>query len=149
MLIADVGAGSREEIDFESAASTGGLNYGWNCREGSISGPGNCTGTFVDPIVEYDHSASRCSVTGGFRYRGVEQTWYGTYVYADFCTGEIFIATEDTPGNWSASVLDDLSGSVFGFGESETGRLFYTNGNSVVEINDADYTDIIFEDGFE
>lgn len=145
-----MGAGSREEISFEAASSAGGLNYGWNCREGSIGGPGGCSGSFVDPVIEYNTGGfGRCAVIGGYRYRGVEPTWYGTYVYADFCTGEIFVATEDTPGNWSASVLTDLSGSVFGFGESETGRLFYTNGNSVVEINDADYSDIIFADGFE
>ncbi len=149
LLIADVGQSSREEVNFESAGSAGGLNYGWNCREGLINGPGNCSGTFVDPVFDYSHSLGRCSITGGYRYRGVESTWYGTYVYGDFCTGEIFVATEDTPGNWSTQLLDEISGSVFGFGESETGRLFYTNGNSVVEINDADYDDLIFADGFD
>ena len=46
-------------------------------------------------------------------------------------------------------MLVNLSGNILGFGESETGRLFYTNGNSVVEINDMDFDDVIFVDGFE
>ncbi len=149
LLIADVGAGSREEVNLELAGSAGGLNYGWNCREGFIGGPGGCSGTFEDPIVDYSHTSGRCSITGGYRYRGIESTWYGTVVYADFCTGEIFVTTENTPGNWSTAVLVDLTSSVYGFGESETGRLFYTNGNSVVEINDADFSDVIFASGFE
>jgi len=152
MLIADVGQNSREEINFEAATSVGGLNYGWNCREGLISGPGGCSGTFVDPIFDYTHSGGRCSVTGGYRYRGVEHTWSGSYLYADYCSAEIFVATEDTPGVWSSTTLVELSGnvSVYGFGESEDGRLFYTSNNSVVEINDADFNDdIIFADGFE
>ncbi len=149
MLIADVGEGAAEEINFESAASPGGLNYGWDCREGDLVGPGGCSGTFIDPILVYSHAGGNCSVTGGYRYRGVETTWNGSYLYADFCTAKVFIATEDTPGNWSSTELVDLQFSVFGFGESETGRLFYTNGDSVVEINDGDFSDIIFADGFE
>ncbi len=150
ILIADVGAGSREEIDFQSATSMGGENYGWNCREGSITGPGNCTGTFVDPVLEYSHTQGRCSITGGYRYRGQETTWYGSYLYADFCTGEIFLGTENTPGVWSSQLLTDVSGSIFGFGEAEDGRIFYTTSSQVVEINDADFDgDLIFMSGFD
>jgi hypothetical protein len=43
------------------------------------------------PIVEYDHSGGRCSVTGGYVYRGdAIPTLAGAYVYGDFCTGEIW-----------------------------------------------------------
>ncbi|MCZ6682028.1 MAG: PQQ-dependent sugar dehydrogenase, partial [Planctomycetota bacterium] len=34
LYIADVGQDSREEIDFQPASSSGGENYGWDCREG-------------------------------------------------------------------------------------------------------------------
>lgn len=149
MLVADVGAGSREEVNLEPVSSPGGLNYGWNCREGMISGPGGCSGTFVDPILDYSHASGRCSITGGYRYRGIESSWFGSYLFGDFCTGEIFIATEETPGNWSFQVLSNRPGSLYGFGESETGRLFYSNGSNVYEISDADFSDVIFENGFE
>ena len=34
--IADVGQNGREEIDLERAGSTGGVNYGWRVKEGSV-----------------------------------------------------------------------------------------------------------------
>jgi glucose/arabinose dehydrogenase len=37
LYIADVGQGAWEEIDFQSAASAGGENYGWRCMEGSTA----------------------------------------------------------------------------------------------------------------
>jgi len=149
LFIADVGAGSREEVDFQAATSTGGENYGWNCREGSISGPGGCSvNGAIDPINEYTHAGGRCSITGGYRYRGVETSWQGTYLYADFCSGDIFFT--QFLGNWTSSeILADAGTNVYGFGESEDGRLFYTTGSRVMEINDADFDDVIFINGFE
>ena len=150
MLVADVGAGSREEVSFEEAGSSGGLNYGWNCREGDIPGPGSCTGTFVEPVMVYPHTSGNCSITGGFRYRGCIQGLVGTYVFADYCTAKIFFGTEDSPGNWSFSEWDDLSGNIFGFGEDEDGELYLLQGNSVSRFESAsDCVVSIFTDGFE
>jgi len=148
--IADVGAGSREEVNFQAVTSSGGENYGWNCREGSIIGPGNCSppGT-IEPINEYEHTQGRCSITGGYRYRGGESSWYGTYIYGDFCTGELYY-TQFLNGDWTPfAVLEDLPINIYGFGESEDGRLFYTSASRVVEITDADFVDAIFMDGFD
>jgi hypothetical protein len=153
LLIADVGAGAREEVSFEAAGISGGLNYGWNCREGDIAGPGGCSGTFVEPVVTYSHSASRCSITGGFRYRGCIQGLVGTYVYADYCTAEVFMADETAPGSWTISQNPwmNLPGNVFGFGEGEDGELYISQGGSVARFESA--TDClpgaIFTDGFE
>lgn len=151
LLIADVGSGSREEVDFEAAGSPGGLNYGWNCREGSIAGPGGCSGTFVDPVMDYPHTSGNCSITGGFRYRGCIQGLVGTYVFADYCSAKIYFGTEDTPGNWSFSEWDDLQGSVFGFGEDESGELYLLQGSSVARFESASdcQLGLLFEDGFE
>lgn len=151
LLIADVGSGSREEVDFEASDSGGGLNYGWNCREGDIGGPGSCSGTFVDPIMVYPHTNGNCSITGGFRYRGCIQGLQGVYVFADFCTAKVFLGTEDTPGNWSFSEWDDLGGSVYGFGEDEDGELYLLQGSSIFRFDSAtDCVDQeIFSDGFE
>src|SRR5213075_57405 len=58
LYIADVGQGSREELDVV-AASASGLNYGWNTREGRICYPSGtaCTAAGITmPLVEYDHS---------------------------------------------------------------------------------------------
>ena len=152
MFIADVGSGSREEVSFEAAASTGGLNYGWNCREGNIGGPGGCSGTFVEPVMVYPHDGDgNCSITGGFRYRGCIDGLVGTYIFSDFCTARIWFGTEDTPGNWSFTEWDDLSGSVFGFGEDEDGEVYVLQGSSVARFESASscVDGEIFADGFE
>ncbi len=151
MFIGDVGEGSREEVSFEDADSPGGLNYGWDCREGDIGGPGNCTGNFVEPILVYNSFPSPCAVTGGYRYRGCIQGLVGTYVYGDFCTAEIFFATETSPGNWSSSEWDDLSGNIYGFGEDEAGELYVLQGGSVLRFDSATdcFVSDIFADGFE
>lgn len=151
MFVADVGAGSREEVSFEPMSTPGGLNYGWNCREGTIAGPGGCSGTFVDPVLDYPHTGGRCSITGGFRYRGCIEGLRGLYVFADFCTAEVYFATEDTPGNWSFAEWTDLGGSVYGFGEGEDGEVYLLQGSTVSRFESAStcVEPTIFADGFE
>jgi glucose/sorbosone dehydrogenase len=116
----DVGQNAIEEIDI----ITRGSNYGWRVFEGS-----NCTnidqglcGTLVAvrPIAEYGHTNGRCSVTGGYVYRGTARTLpAGTYLYGDFCTGEIFMLVGGTP-----SLLMDTSLSISSFGEDEAGEIY-------------------------
>ncbi|MEM9553421.1 MAG: PQQ-dependent sugar dehydrogenase [Acidobacteriota bacterium] len=151
MFIADVGSGSREEVSFEAASSAGGLNYGWNCREGDIGGPGGCSGTFVDPVMVYSHTGGNCSITGGFRYRGCISGLRGTYVFSDFCSARIWFGTEDSPGVWSFTEWDNLGGSVFGFGEDEDGELYVLQGSDVLRFESASDCDtgLLFRDGFE
>jgi hypothetical protein len=81
-----------EEIDI----ITPGGNYGWRIWEGTRctgNDPGLCTqADFIFPITEYDHTAGRYSVTGGYVYRGARSSLPGgAYVYGDFCTGEVFV----------------------------------------------------------
>ena len=49
LYIADVGQSSREEINFQSAASGGGENYGWRLREGTIATPTGGVGGLPPP----------------------------------------------------------------------------------------------------
>ena len=71
---------------------------------------------FTDPIAAYPHANGRCSVTGGYVYRGSRATLAaGTYVYGDFCSGEIF----HVPGG-QANVLLDTGLNISSFGEDES-----------------------------
>jgi glucose/arabinose dehydrogenase len=93
LWIADVGQGDWEEIDFAAAAdgSGKGANFGWSNLEGthSFNGRPPPAGA-VPPIYEYDHSGGRCSVTGGFVYRGdLVPSLVGTYLFGDYCQGEL------------------------------------------------------------
>ena len=117
----DVGQNEWEEIDIVRR----GANYGWRVMEGlhcnpSISGGACDSAGLALPIAEYRHTGGRCSVTGGYAYRGPNSTLApGTYVYGDFCTGEVF-----TLINGQQEVLLDSSLSISSFGEDEAGEIY-------------------------
>ncbi|MEM8584450.1 MAG: PQQ-dependent sugar dehydrogenase, partial [Bacteroidota bacterium] len=79
LYIGDVGQDEREEINFEPADSPGGLDYGWDCREGDVvyngfgSSSEDCdpTDTYTEPIAAMPHDQV-ISITGGLVYRGEE-----------------------------------------------------------------------------
>ncbi len=91
LYIADVGASAREEVNFEAAGGPGGLNYGWDYREGTLQGPTpppNPPIAFTDPVFDYPRDFGR-SVTGGYVYRGPAPGLQGAYFFADFITGRL------------------------------------------------------------
>jgi glucose/arabinose dehydrogenase len=99
LYIADVGQGAREEVNFQPASSPGGENYGWRCREGSLtfSTAFPCDTlppeSFVDPVHEYAHGSPtfHCSISGGEVYRGCAvPNLHGTYFFADYCSNRIW-----------------------------------------------------------
>jgi glucose/arabinose dehydrogenase len=136
LFIADVGQGSREEIDFRPAGSPGGANWGWRCYEGFAAH--NTTGcgpaaSYLAPIHDYGHSSGRCSVTGGFRYRGsLYPALVGAYLFADYCTGEIWVAVKGSGSGWAVSGPHyNASFKITSFGEDSAGELYvldYDNG---------------------
>jgi glucose/arabinose dehydrogenase len=96
LVIADVGQGEREEIDF-AAGSSGrgnGANYGWRCYEGTLPTPGvtPCSPPgHVPPVHELTHDGDGvCSITGGVVVRdpGVPSL-AGRYLYGDVCKPEL------------------------------------------------------------
>jgi len=129
LFIGDVGETAVEEVDFHAANTPAGADYGWTIMEGSqcLDSPqGNCNdGSLTLPIIEYDHSG-RCSVTGGYRYRGNSiSTLIGKYLFADYCSGEIF-AAEFVPGiGWEWEPILDTPYLINTFGEDEHGELYF------------------------
>ena len=116
----DVGQNAVEEIDIIAR----GGNYGWRIWEGARcteNEPGLCTRYgFVLPVAEYGHTGGRCSVTGGYVYRGARSSLpAGAYVYGDFCSGEIFVLQ-----NGTSSVALDTELGIASFGEDESGELY-------------------------
>ncbi len=131
LFIADVGQGSWEEVDFQPANNQGGENYGWRLMEGSHCHipDSNCNnGTLTLPILEYNHGPGDsigCAITGGYRYRGNQvPQLYGTYLYADFCSGRIWGATQDGGGSWTTTQFLGTSYSISTFGEGQDGELY-------------------------
>jgi hypothetical protein len=131
--VADVGQDNREEVD---TPIVNGGNYGWRVFEGTACTRNDrslCSnqGDYIFPIFEYTHSGGRCSITGGYVYRGLQDAVpTGTYVYGDFCSGEIFA--------WDGSaqsVLLDTALNISSFGEDEQGELYVVGlGGTVSQI---------------
>ena len=138
LYIADVGQNTYEEIDFQPALSTGGENYGWRLTEGNhcYNPPSGCDpGGLTYPIHEYIHGGNpfRCSVTGGYVYRGSVITGLqGTYFFADFCSSQLWSFRYDgvtlTSFTDRTAELDPGSGlsidSITSFGEDGSGEIF-------------------------
>jgi glucose/arabinose dehydrogenase len=145
LTIGDVGQNAWEEIDFAPADSLRGRgwNWGWKCYEGnhaygsSTTIPcGSCAAAgcaFRFPAYEYDHTLSRCSVTGGYVYRGCAiPDLQGTYFFADYCGNQIY------SGRFAGGVLTGVTNraaeldppgtigiaSISSFGEDAQGELY-------------------------
>jgi len=130
LWIGDVGQGAREEVNRSRAFASGkgagkGKNYGWNRCEGKRRYPNTgatCTfGTL--PVHDYAHGAGRCSVTGGYVYRGPAATdWRGLYVGGDFC-GRLFVLND----RGQVKLSKTTNRRIASFGEDAAGRLFMTD----------------------
>jgi hypothetical protein len=144
LYIGDVGQNAYEEIDFDAAPVSSGVNWGWLPYEGThcsnedpMVGGSGCAGMcpapagFTFPVLEYDHGEG-CSVSGGYVYRGCAlPDLVGTYFYSDYCSS--FVRTfAGVLGGVAQNQVDrtadvdpggDLNG-VSGFGEDARGEIY-------------------------
>jgi glucose/arabinose dehydrogenase len=128
LFIGDVGQGTWEEIDYFPAGSAGGVNYGWNYREGanpySSSTPIDDI-VLTDPVAEYGHDQG-ISVIGGMVYRGDQfLEWQGVYIYGDYGSGFIWGLFQDLDGSWQDALLFQTGTRITSFGEDERGEVYY------------------------
>ena len=150
LIIADVGQGSWEEINYEPAGR-GGRNYGWRNREGAHDRVTSLPPAFLpltDPVHEYDRRSGQ-SVTGGIVYRGsaLGAGVRGRYFFADYAQGRVWsiALTIDAAGNAVASALTDhttelggsaILGRISSFGVDASGEMYVVNhsGGTVVKV---------------
>lgn len=153
LWIGDVGQGRREEIDFQAAGSSGGENYGWRLREGTIATPGvggSPPPGNVEPIYDYTRGSGEfqgTTVIGGYVYRGPVQHFQGHYFFADNGSNNIWKLDPDAidprasvrrvnnqllPDNGSIS-------SIGSFGEDADGNLYLAEvfGDEVFRVTTA------------
>jgi len=139
LFIADVGQNRWEEINFQSAASPGGENYGWNVMEGEeCYGFGFCRKTdFTLPVHVYPiFSSPDCSVTGGYVYRGEGMPGLeGVYIFGDFCSGTIW-GLQMAENGWQRDILTASSLRISTFGEDEAGEIYLADiaGGGIYQI---------------
>ena len=119
----DVGQNSYEEVDLVLR----GGNYGWNTLEGEhcFSPRTGCdpSGTQM-PVIEYG-SDEGCSVIGGYVYRGAAiPSLAGTYIYGDFCSGEIHGFRYEDGEVTEHNLLVDSGLRITTFGEDQNGEIY-------------------------
>jgi len=157
LFIGDVGQNDWEEVDYAPAGSPG-LNFGWPCFEGtSVFRQDVTCPNAVDPIIEYPSSGSGVlerSITGGYVYRGSSTALYGRYVYGDYWTGRIWVASREN-GQW---VSEEWVGAaavqknITAFGQDEKCELYIadadpnTGAGKIFRIDDSE---MLARSGFE
>ncbi|WP_118976145.1 PQQ-dependent sugar dehydrogenase [Taibaiella koreensis] len=144
MWIADVGQDAYEEVDFLPAASTGGHNLGWRCYEGNTAyKTAGCQAAtaYTAPIFVYGHNSvtGGSSITGGHVYRGTEYpALAGTYICADYVSGNQWTIRPNGSGGWSTYQQDASAfpGGIVAFGEAEDGTLYAVslNNNTIYKV---------------
>ena len=101
----------------------------------------------IFPAYEYSHSGGRCSITGGFVYRGEDIPWLqGFYIYGDYCSADQYVFSydsgSDTVSGWQ-DVTDELRSGISGgtvssisrYGEDARGELYVCDlGGEVFKI---------------
>ncbi|MFO0691188.1 MAG: PQQ-dependent sugar dehydrogenase [Myxococcota bacterium] len=135
LWVGDVGQGLHEEVDLVTL----GGNYGWNCREGfsSYPGTGDCSGAFIDPLVDYPHENGDASITGGFVYRGSAiPSLQGRYVFGDFSSGRIWALQPNGSGGYVADEIYASNDAISTFGLGADGELYFSSyfGNQIRKI---------------
>ena len=147
----DVGQDDREEVNFHSASSPAGANFGWKAMEGL--GCFDASGCVVPvppcndpsitlPIWDYPHGPpGNRAVIGGFVYRGCDiPDLQGAYFFGDYSQSWIFTLRYD--GTQITEFIDRTAEltpelplqirRITSFGEDANGELYFTgrgNGN--------------------
>lgn len=137
LSIGDVGANTREEVDYVTRAAAKGGNFGWPRWEGDqyhSGAPGH--GPPIPPILAYPHSPG-CAVVGGYVVRDPRlPTLAGRYLYSDLCHGDIRSLVPSLGG-----ASDDRStglnvSSPTSFGEDSRGRIYVASyGGAVYRVS--------------
>jgi glucose/arabinose dehydrogenase len=146
LWIGDVGQGRWEEVD-RATAKRGrnagrGLNFGWRVMEGAhcFRPASGCVRTGKTlPVTEYGHGGSRCSVTGGYVYRGgAYRDLVGAYFFGDYCSGEIWYVDRGAARGVAPTRALDTRAQITSFGEDEAGELYLTDaGGTVFRFTDS------------
>lgn len=131
LWVGDVGQNAIEEISIASR----GANLGWNRLEGTQCYQSGCSadGTTL-PVATYSHAGGRCSVTGGVVYRGtVVPEIAGSYLYSDFCSGELWALPAD--GSSAPVIVASGLGNVASIGVYAAGEVYVLRfGQSIVRL---------------
>ena len=132
LIIADVGQGEWEEIDFVSNGLGRGANFGWRCFEGRrpSSPPGECSpppSNHTPPVHQYPNPpAGGAAINGGYVVRDTTlPSLLGRYLYADSVGAFPEIRSINLfAGGSSGDASTGLTGGTSSFGEDACGHVY-------------------------
>jgi glucose/arabinose dehydrogenase len=146
LVVADVGAGSWEEVDVGRpigtplATTLGGANLGWPECEGFCPSPPPQPG-LTDPVFEYPHNGlseetTGCAVLGGYVVRDQRLTGLtGRYIYGDLCRTDLRTLNLGVPGgDPQPAGISIPSGELRGFGEDSRGCVYVMTTETVYRV---------------
>jgi glucose/arabinose dehydrogenase len=140
LYIADVGGDDFEEVNFQSATSKGGEDYGWSAWEGNEQHKQvQANGDVISPVATYSHKDG-CSISGGYVYRGEKlPDLDGIYFYGDYCNGRIWTLERNGAGVWTTTLTGWQPGKfvVSSFGQDEAGELYLVDYKGAIYRLDA------------
>jgi glucose/arabinose dehydrogenase len=128
LVVADVGQGGFEEVNFSPRGTARGANFGWRVWEGRRRNfPGERAPGAVFPVLTYPTSRG-CAVTGGYVVRDrALRGWEGRYLYGDFCNGDIrSVRLSRSRASGDATTGLDVP-QLSSFGEDNAGRVYVTS----------------------
>jgi len=144
MWIADVGYQNWEEVNFQTAKSPGGENWGWRCYEGNDAFNTSACGPMSQydfPVLAYSHGGDpfRCSITGGYVYRGTAvPALTSHYLFADYCSNEFWSLQGSDITTLTSFGLPNIPGGSFArpttFGEDMNGELYVAENGTDASI---------------
>jgi glucose/arabinose dehydrogenase len=126
LMLGHVGQDTAEWINIV----TKGANCGWNFFEGNVQWTNTLPSGFVrtPPLAQYSHTSLRKCIIGGIVHRGsrVAQL-YGSYLYADFVSGEIWaLQHSGTNVTQNTVIFTDSGANITAFGvDPATGDPLY------------------------
>ncbi|MFO0775532.1 MAG: PQQ-dependent sugar dehydrogenase [Nitrospiraceae bacterium] len=140
LWVGDVGQDRWEEV---SVVTRGG-NYGWRLMEAAHCyepSDGCAREGLTLPVVEYARQTPRCSVIGGYVYRGrAIPSLVGQYLFSDYCSGEIMSAPAGSASGGAVlapTVIGRTGFNPSSFGVDESGEVYLVNhrGGAVVRLS--------------
>ena len=143
----DVGEFLIEEVNFQSANSPGGQNYGWNIMEGTncFNPSTGCDSTGLTlPIYEYHHTYSN-AIIGGYAIRSPEsKALFGTFIFTDYITQFVDGITQANGAFTGVTrLLDsiDLPNRAVSFGEDRLGSIYivFADVPTIYRLDDTSY----------
>jgi len=127
LWIGDVGQSAIEEVDLLPAGTGAGANLGWDLYEGTQrfegGDPRGPTKELTFPVAEYSRTGGHCAVTGGHVIRD-DGDLDGTYLFGDYCSGQLWTVRPDGEGGWTTRRVLDTDLRISSFGQDAAGRVY-------------------------